>query len=218
MNFNTIYNQVFLTYFCNFRLSTYFQSVLYKMIYWHNLILLMMSTCCSKHVEAWNKYIEKSASSWSLTRITSRCAVNKILNMKYIYCYHYPVTSRSYKFTLAYYSNYTQGRIEVAGRRGRRSKQMLNGLKEKRTYYKLKREALDRPLCRTGFVKGYGTNHSTLWKLKLFWNTLQKTRFILHGEISQLLSKINRLVLFKKRRTHTLLKSHTKRTNIGYLS
>jgi hypothetical protein len=28
-----------------------------------------MSTCCSKHVEAWNKYIEKSASSWSLTKI-----------------------------------------------------------------------------------------------------------------------------------------------------
>ena len=36
-----------------------------------NLILLMMSTCCSEHVEAWNKYIEKSASSWSLTRVCS---------------------------------------------------------------------------------------------------------------------------------------------------
>jgi hypothetical protein len=43
------------------------------------LILLMMSTCSAKHVEEWNKYIEKSASSWSLTRITSRCCtVNKI--------------------------------------------------------------------------------------------------------------------------------------------
>ena len=38
------------------------------MMYWHNLILLMMGTCCSKHVEAWNKYTEKTASSWSLTR------------------------------------------------------------------------------------------------------------------------------------------------------
>jgi hypothetical protein len=27
-----------------------------------------MSTCCSKHVEAWNKYIEKSASSWSFNK------------------------------------------------------------------------------------------------------------------------------------------------------
>jgi hypothetical protein len=35
------------------------QSVLYQMMYWHKLFLLMMSTCCSKHVEAWNKYIEK---------------------------------------------------------------------------------------------------------------------------------------------------------------
>ena len=29
------------------------------MMYWHKLVLLMMSTCCSEHVEAWNKYIEK---------------------------------------------------------------------------------------------------------------------------------------------------------------
>ena len=34
-------------------------SVLYQMMYWYNLVLLMMSTCCSKHVEAWNKHIEK---------------------------------------------------------------------------------------------------------------------------------------------------------------
>ena len=35
------------------------QSVLYQMMYWYKLILLLMSTCCSKHVQAWNKYIEK---------------------------------------------------------------------------------------------------------------------------------------------------------------
>jgi hypothetical protein len=35
------------------------QSVLYQMMYWYKLILLMMSTCCSKHVEAWNKYVDK---------------------------------------------------------------------------------------------------------------------------------------------------------------
>jgi hypothetical protein len=38
-------------------------------MYWHNLILLTISTCCSKLGEAWNKYTEKSASSWSLTTI-----------------------------------------------------------------------------------------------------------------------------------------------------
>jgi small-conductance mechanosensitive channel len=61
----------FKTHVCNFRQSTYFQSVLYQMMCWHTLILLMMSTCCWKRVEAWNKYIEKSASSWSLTRIAA---------------------------------------------------------------------------------------------------------------------------------------------------
>jgi hypothetical protein len=35
------------------------QSVLYQMMYWYKLVLLMMSTCCSKHVGGWNKYIEK---------------------------------------------------------------------------------------------------------------------------------------------------------------
>jgi hypothetical protein len=54
------------------------QSVLYQIMYWYNLILLMMSTCCSKHVEAWNKTLKKSASSWSLTRIKPRCTVSKI--------------------------------------------------------------------------------------------------------------------------------------------
>jgi hypothetical protein len=36
-------------------------------------------------------------------------------------------------------------RIEVSGRRGRRRKQLLDDLKERRKYWKLKEEALDRP-------------------------------------------------------------------------
>jgi len=47
-------------------------------------------------------------------------------------------------------------RIEVAGRRGRRRKQLLDDLKEKKGYRKLKEEALDRTVWRTGFVRGYG--------------------------------------------------------------
>jgi hypothetical protein len=49
-----------------------------------------------------------------------------------------------------------EGRIEMTGRRGRRRKQLLDGLKEKRRYWKLKEEALDRSLWRTGFGRGYG--------------------------------------------------------------
>jgi hypothetical protein len=49
-----------------------------------------------------------------------------------------------------------EGRIEMTGRRGKRRKQLLDVLKEKRSYWKLKEEALDRTLWRTRFVRGYG--------------------------------------------------------------
>jgi hypothetical protein len=49
-----------------------------------------------------------------------------------------------------------EGRIEMTGRRGRRRKQLLDD-KEKRRYWKLKEEALDRILWRTRFGRGYGT-------------------------------------------------------------
>jgi hypothetical protein len=39
-----------------------------------------------------------------------------------------------------------EGRIEMTGRRGRRRKQLLDDLTEKRRYWKLKEEALDRTL------------------------------------------------------------------------
>ena len=46
------------------------------------------------------------------------------------------------------------GRIEITGRRGRRRKQLLDEVKEKRRYWELKREALDCTLWRTCFGKG----------------------------------------------------------------
>jgi hypothetical protein len=49
-----------------------------------------------------------------------------------------------------------EGNIEVTARRGRRRKQLLDDLKEKRGYWKLKEEAVDRTLWLTGFVRGYG--------------------------------------------------------------
>jgi hypothetical protein len=48
-----------------------------------------------------------------------------------------------------------EGRIEMAGRRERRRKQLLDDLKEKRRYCKLKEQALDHTLWRTGFGRGY---------------------------------------------------------------
>jgi hypothetical protein len=49
-----------------------------------------------------------------------------------------------------------EGRIEMMGRRGRRRKQLLDDLKEKRRYGKLKEEAQDRTVWRTRFGRGYG--------------------------------------------------------------
>jgi hypothetical protein len=44
----------------------------------------------------------------------------------------------------------------VTGRRGRRSKQLLDDLKATKGYCKLKEEALDRTVWRTRFGRGYG--------------------------------------------------------------
>jgi hypothetical protein len=47
--------------------------------------------------------------------------------------------------------------IEVMGKQGRRRMQLLDGLKETRGYWKLKEEALERTVWRTGFGRSYGT-------------------------------------------------------------
>jgi hypothetical protein len=48
------------------------------------------------------------------------------------------------------------GKVEGMGRRGRRRTKVLNHLNERRTYWKLKEEALDRDLWKTRFGRGYG--------------------------------------------------------------
>jgi hypothetical protein len=47
-------------------------------------------------------------------------------------------------------------RIEMTGRRGRRWRHLLDDLKGKIRYWKLKEEVLDRTLWRTRFGRGYG--------------------------------------------------------------
>jgi hypothetical protein len=49
-----------------------------------------------------------------------------------------------------------KGGIEVAGRRGRRRRNLLDDLKEIRGYSHLKEEALDRTVWRAGFGRGFG--------------------------------------------------------------
>jgi hypothetical protein len=49
-----------------------------------------------------------------------------------------------------------EGRIEMTRRRGRRCKQLLDDVKEKRRYWTLKEEALDRTVWGTRVGRGYG--------------------------------------------------------------
>jgi hypothetical protein len=49
-----------------------------------------------------------------------------------------------------------KGGIEVTGRQGRRRRKVLDELKERRGYYHLKEEALDRTMWRAGFGRGFG--------------------------------------------------------------
>jgi len=50
----------------------------------------------------------------------------------------------------------TEGRTGVTGRQGKGRKQLLDNLKEERRYWKLKKETLDRALCRTRFGRADG--------------------------------------------------------------
>ena len=49
-----------------------------------------------------------------------------------------------------------KGEIDVTRRRGRRRKKLLDGLKDRRGYYHLKEEALDRTMWRNRFGRDVG--------------------------------------------------------------
>ena len=49
-----------------------------------------------------------------------------------------------------------KGEMEVKRRRGRRRKKPLDGLKDRKGYYHLKEEALDRSMWRNHFIEGFG--------------------------------------------------------------
>jgi hypothetical protein len=50
-----------------------------------------------------------------------------------------------------------KGGIEVTGRRGRRRKELLDDLKERRGYSHLKEEAIDRTIWRASLGRGFGS-------------------------------------------------------------
>jgi hypothetical protein len=62
-----------------------------------------------------------------------------------------------------------EGKREMMGRRRRMRKQLLDDLEEKRGYWKLKEEALDRTVWRTRFGRGYGhvVRQTAVWMDKI---------------------------------------------------
>jgi hypothetical protein len=73
-----------------------------------------------------------------------------------------------------------EGRIDVMGRRGRRRKQLLDDLKEKRRYLKLKEGALNCSLWRTRCEKRLQTCRKTDYRMNEFWTCLCSFIFIQH--------------------------------------
>jgi hypothetical protein len=49
-----------------------------------------------------------------------------------------------------------KGGIEVTGRRGRRRRNLLDDFKERRGYFHMREEALDRTMWRASFGRGFG--------------------------------------------------------------
>ena len=76
-------------------------------------------------------------------------------------------------------------RTKVTGRRGRRRKELMDELKERRGYWKLKEKALDRTLWQTCFERGYGSvvSQSTEW-LKQMYKKVTYTEGVLWTQIS----------------------------------
>jgi hypothetical protein len=66
-----------------------------------------------------------------------------------------------------------EGRMEVAGRRRKTCRQLLDDLKVKRWHCKLKEEALVRTLCRTHFGRGCGPVVGQTIKWKSCWQGTQ---------------------------------------------
>ena len=58
------------------------QSDIYQMLYWYSWFSWWWARGCSKHVENWNKYIEKNcASNWSFTKNLTLCFSEMLVTM-----------------------------------------------------------------------------------------------------------------------------------------
>ena len=69
-----------------------------------------------------------------------------------------------------------KGGIEVIGRRGRRRGKLLDGLKEMRGYSHLREEALERPMWKACFGRGFGPviRQTAIWMIDIMMTFIQQ--------------------------------------------
>ena len=100
-----------------------------------------------------------------------------------------------------------KGKIGLTGGRGRRRKQLLGGLKEKRGYCRLKEETLDSNLQRTGFGRDCGTavrqnvTSDSRCHVHFFDNNSQQLNHAPHCELCLVCKSFHRLRFIGIRRT-----------------
>ena len=94
-----------------------------------------------------------SCVKWSVTVKEERNILHTIKRRKANWIFHILHMNCLLKHVM---EENAENRIEVTERRGRRRKELMDGLKEMRKYDKLKEEALDRTVWRIGFGRVYG--------------------------------------------------------------
>jgi len=72
------------------------------------------------------------------------------------------------------------GRVGNTRKRGRRHKQLLDDLREKRRYCNFKAEALDLILCRTRLGRGKKDNTAVHTRKKSIWNSYTVSKDFTH--------------------------------------
>jgi hypothetical protein len=92
-----------------------------------------------------NEVLLRAKEQWNILHEISKRKANWIGHILRRNCLLQQVIERKLK-----------GGIEVTGRRGRRSRKLLDYLKERRGYSHLKEEALDRTMWRARFGRGFG--------------------------------------------------------------
>ena len=156
-----------------------------------------MKLCCTKHLESFEMWCWRRMEkiSWTdhvrykdvlLTVKEQRNILHEIRKRKANWMGH---TLRRNCLLQRVSEGKIKGGIEVTGRRGRRHRNVLDDLKERRGYSHLNEEALDRTMWRARFGRGFGpvvkrttkwmnvVRNNRLWG-RLFYKVREKCKII----------------------------------------